>query len=208
MSRRYNNSANSVAKVITYIIVLLLILGTIGAVVFLFLRPQGMYIRYGNEVIADGTSLVLFEDSDSESFIIKNSYDWGAYSMSDCTVRVIPYADDSHNFTFTVEGDGREYIFNSVTDLSFAFCENGEEINVSDDGSFLLHFNYKEMISMLEVLYGEDNVKMSQMVDISSYPYFALQVVSPDGEQVITIPFKCAYSLLVGVVLDKSEVRF
>lgn len=40
MSRRYNYSANSVAKVITYIIVLLLILGTIGAVVFLFCAPK------------------------------------------------------------------------------------------------------------------------------------------------------------------------
>lgn len=64
MSRRYNYSANSVAKVITYIIVLLLILGTIGAVVFLFLRPQGM-IYLNNiplpafEVSLDNSSVVF-----------------------------------------------------------------------------------------------------------------------------------------------------
>ena len=41
--------------------------------------------------------------------------------------------------------------------------------------------------------------------DFGKYPYFALYVVSPDGKESVTIPFRY-YFEVVGVELDKEAI--
>ena len=57
---------NTVTKIIVWVLVVLLLLGAAGALYYLLSRPatpQGMYIRYGDAVIADsGESIELFSD--------------------------------------------------------------------------------------------------------------------------------------------------
>lgn len=206
---------NTVTKIIVWVLVVLLLLGAAGALYYLLSRPvspQGMYIRYGDIVIADsGESIELFSDGgDVATFAIEKSDGWGAYSVVDCTVTVIPYAGENQNFKFSVAGEEMPYSFNSETDFTSAFAGENGSVSVNSDGTFELHFRRKDMLSILETIYGQGQVILSQPADISAYPYFALRIVSASGDEVLVIPFRCAYSVpsvdISGIFLDKDVV--
>lgn len=206
---------NTVTKIIVWVLVVLLLLGAAGALYYLLSRPvspQGMYIRYGDIVIADsGESIELFSDGgDVATFAIEKSDGWGAYSVVDCTVTVIPYAGENQNFKFSVAGEEMPYSFNSETDFTSAFAGENGSVSVNSDGTFELHFRCKDMLSILETIYGQGQVILSQPADISAYPYFALRIVSASGDEVLVIPFRCAYSVpsvdISGIFLDKDVV--
>lgn len=208
---RVKKRVDSFAKVISFIVLILLFIGLLGALVYLFMRPQGLYVRYGETVIADNnTSLVLFDDSDEVNFIIEHANGWGEYLPQDCTVTIIPYASESQNFDFYVAGENTSRAFNDEADLTSAFVATGEKIVVDEDGVFELTFKCKDMISVLEAIYGKDKVSLTGYPDISAYPYFAIRVVSPDGNETIVIPFRCHYTVPSvvpsGISLDKDVV--
>ena len=175
------NGMSTAAKIISAIVLILLIVGLAGGAFYLLSRspsPQGMYIRYGDTVIADsGESIELFSDNgNTATFVIEKSDGWGAYSVVDCTVTVIPYAGENQNFKFSVAGEEMPYSFNSETDFTSA----------------------------------QGQVILSQPADISAYPYFALRIVSASGDEVLVIPFRCAYEVpsvdISGISLDKDVV--
>ena len=203
---------NTVTKIILWVLVVLLLLGAAGALYYLFSRPatpQGMYIRYGDTVIADrGESIELFSDGGNvATFVIEKPDGWGAYSVEYCTVSVIPYAGENQNFEFFVAGEEVPYSFNNETDFTVAFAGENGSISVNSDGTFELHFKHKNMTAILETIYGQDHVALSQSVDISAYPYFALRVVSASGDEVLIIPFRCAYmSSVSGVTVDPPSI--
>lgn len=206
---------NTVTKIILWVLVVLLLLGAAGALYYLFSRPvlpQGMYIRYGDTVIADsGESIELFSDGgDVATFAIEKSDGWGAYSVVDCTVTVIPYAGENQNFKFFVAGEEMPYSFNSETDFTSAFAGEKGSVSVNSDGTFELFFNHKDMFSILETIYGQGQVILSQPANISAYPYFALRIVSASGDEVLVVPFRCAYEVpsvdISGISLDKDVV--
>lgn len=206
---------NTVTKIIVWVFVVLLLLGAAGALYYLFSRPvlpQGMYIRYGDTVIADsGESIELFGDGgDVATFVIEKSDGWGAYSVVDCTVTVIPYAGENQDFEFSVADEEMPCSFNNETDFTSAFAGENGSVFVNSDGTFELRFRCKDMLSILETIYGQGRVILSQPVDISAYPYFALRIVSASGDEVLVIPFRCAYSVpsvdISGISLDKDVV--
>ena len=190
---------NTVTKIIVWVLVVLLLLGAAGALYYLLSRPatpQGMYIRYGDTVIADsGESIELFGDGgDVATFVIEKPDGWGAYSVEYCTVTVIPYVGENQNFEFFVAGEEMSYSFNNETDFTVAFAGENGSVSVNSDGTFELHFTHKNMTAILETIYGEGQVVLSQSADISAYPYFALRVVSASGDEVLVIPFRCGYT--------------
>lgn len=198
-------STNAFAKAISYIILVLLFVGLIGALIYLFVRPEGMFVRYGNEIIADnGKDVDVVIGGDVVTFVIENNSGWGAYSVDDCSVTIIPYVDAAHNFEFFVDGENTTFSFSDEKDFSTAFTEDGGTILVTGDGTFDLVFRHKDILSVLETIYGEDKVTVPFSVDICSYPYFAISVTSPDGSENIIIPFRCGLC----ITLDPSEVVF
>ena len=205
---------NTVTKIIVWVLVVLLLLGAAGALYYLFSRPvlpQGMYIRYGDTVIADsGESIELFGDGgDVATFVIEKPDGWGAYSVEYCTVTIIPYVGENQNFEFFVAGEEMSYSFNNETDFTVAFAGENGSVSVNSDGTFELHFTHKNMTAILETIYGEGQVVLSQSADISAYPYFALRVVSASGDEVLVIPFRCGYTSSVsGVTVDKPSIVF
>ena len=198
-------SINAFAKAISYIILVLLFVGLIGALIYLFVRPEGMFVRYGNEIIADnGKDVDVVIGGDVVTFVIENNSGWGAFSVDDCSVTIIPHVDAAHNFEFFVDGENTAFSFSDVKDFSAAFTENGGTVLVTSNGTFDLVFRHKDILSVLETIYGEDKVTVPFLVDICSYPFFAISVTSPDGSENIIIPFRCGIS----ITLDPSEVVF
>lgn len=64
------------------------------------------------------------------------------------------------------------------------------------------------MTEILQAVYPDKQVTMTDEIgntDFGKYPYFALYVVSPDGKESVTIPFRY-YFEVVGVELDKEAI--
>lgn len=201
---------NNVTKVLTFIILLLLIVGVVGVAVYLFTRPQGIYVCYGESIITESASSIeLFGNESFAEFSIKNSDGWGEYSVEDCVVKVVAYTDGANDFQFYLDDENTARLYSEVTDLTTAFVRSGDKIEVNEDGVFELFFGYKDMRSILKKVFGADEVYLPGEVNISEYPFFAVSVTSPDGEYTLSIPFYCAYDLSKGgLVLDKTEVIF
>lgn len=201
---------NNVTKVLTFIILLLLIVGVVGVAVYLITRPQGIYVCYGESIITEsGSSIELFGNESVAEFSIKNSDGWGEYSVEDCVVKVVAYTGGANDFQFYLDDENTARLYSEVTDLTTAFVRSGDNIEVNEDGVFELFFGYKDMRSILKKVFGADEVYLPDGVNISEYPFFAVSVTSPDGEYTLSIPFYCAYDLSKGgLVLDKTEVIF
>ncbi len=209
MSKSDNNSVvDSIVRVVTAILVVLLILGIAGGIIYLINRPQGMYIEY------DGTTYDSTSASDGVSvpynseitFTICNSSGWGVYSVQDCTVKIIPNVDDSHDFEFTVIGNSKPSLYSSESDLSAAFCDSydGNGIAVSSDGTFTITTYIIDMSEILNAVYTE-GVTMDGEYTLRSYPYVALYIVSPDGSESLTIPL---YVDIDGLQVNKVGIVF
>lgn len=185
-----SNGINIFVKILTAIIVVLLILGIIGGVMYLLNRPQGLYIEY------DGTA----------TFKVCNSDGWGVYSVQDCTVKIVPNVDETHDFEFTVEGDSKPSEYSGESDLTAAFVENydGNGLPIAEDGTFTLTADKKDVSDILEAVHGK-SITLDGEYLTSVYPYIALAVTSPDGGQSLTIPllFKVGVE---GIELDEDGI--
>ena len=158
---------NAFAKAISYIILVLLFVGLIGALIYLFVRPEGMFVRYGNEIIADnGKDVDVVIGGDVVTFVIENNSGWGAYSVDDCSVTIIPHVDAAHDFEFFVDGENTAFSFSDVKDFSAAFTENVGSVLVKRKGTIDLGCRHKDILSILEKIYGEGKVTVSFLVDI------------------------------------------
>ena len=203
-----NGSINRISRAITYIVVVLLLLGIVGVCVNLITRPNGIYLRYGDTVVSDKTGGITVPYDETITLKIENSEDWGAYSVTDCTVTIVPNVDDSHDVDFTVDGNTKPSAFSVEKDLTAAFVENydGKGLNISADGEFSFKHSRKTIAEILSAVYGGKTVTVDNY-ELSKYPYIAIKIVSPDGKQTLTVPV-LLYTAVDGVTLNPNEVIF
>ena len=203
-----NGSINRISRAITYIVVVLLLLGIVGVCVNLITRPNGIYLRYGDTVVTDKTGGITVLYDETITLKIENSEDWGAYSVTDCTVKIVPNVDDSHDFDFTVDGNTKPSAFSVEKDLTAAFVENydGKGLNISVDGEFAFKYSRKTIAEILSAVYGGKTVTVDNY-ELSKYSYIAIKIVSPDGKQTLTVPV-LLYIAVDGVTLNPNEVIF
>lgn len=208
-SYKTNNFIKRTSRVISYLLVVLLLLGIVGACAYLLTKPNGIYLRYDDKIVTDKTSGLVIPYKATATFKIENSEDWGAYSVTDCTVKIVPSADESHDFDFTVGDDSRPAAFTKEKDLSGAFVENynGKGITVSENGEFTIYCSYKSVSEILQVVYGEEEIHAEADGNLWEYPYIAIKVTSPDGKQTLTVPL-LLYGVVTGIELNPSEVIF
>ena len=208
-SYKTNNFIKRTSRVISYLLVVLLLLGIVGAGAYLFTRSNGIYLRYDGKIVTDKTSGIVIPYKATATFKIENSEDWGAYSVTDCTVKIVPNADESHDFDFTVGDDSRPAAFTKEKDLTGAFVENynGKGITVSENGEFTILFSYKSVSEILQAVYGEKEIHAEADGNLLEYPYIAIKVTSPDGKQTLTVPL-LLYGVVTGIELNPSEVIF
>lgn len=208
-SYKTNNFIKRTSRVISYLLVVLLLLGIVGACAYLLTKPNGIYLRYDDKIVTDKTSGLVIPYKATATFKIENSEDWGAYSVTDCTVKIVPSADESHDFDFTVGDDSRPAAFTKEKDLTGAFVENynGKGITVSENGEFTIYCSYKSVSEILQVVYGEEEIHAEADGNLLEYPYIAIKVTSPDGKQTLTVPL-LLYGVVTGIELNPSEVIF
>lgn len=208
---KVNNGINIFVKILTAIIVVLLILGIIGGVMYLLNRPQGLYIEYdgtayGNTLLGSSTGGIDVPYNGTATFKVCNSDGWGVYSVQDCTVKIVPNVDETHDFEFTVEGDSKPSEYSGESDLTAAFVENydGNGLPIAEDGTFTLTADKKDVSDILEAVHGK-SITLDGEYLTSLYPYIALSVTSPDGGQSLTIPllFKVGVE---GIELDEDGI--
>ncbi len=201
-----NGAINRISRAITFIVVVLLLLGIVGVCIHLFNRPNGIYLRYGDTVITDKTSGITVPQGESITLRIDNSEDWGAYSVTDCTVTIVPNVDSAHDFDFTVDGDSSS--FSGEKDFTAAFTDdyNGKGLMISADGDFTIKYSARTVSEMLKIVKGEE-ITLESDYALSAYPYVAIQVVSPDGKQKVTVPL-LLYISVDGVTVAPDEVIF
>lgn len=203
-----NGSINRISRIITYIVVVLLLLGIVGVCINLFNRPNGIYLRYGDTVITSKTGGITVPQGEAITLRIENSEDWGAYSVTDCTVTIVPNVDSAHDFDFTVEGDSSPSSFSGEKDFTAAFTDNydGNGLMISADGDFTIRYSARTVSEMLKKVKCKE-VTLENDYVLSAYPYVAIQVVSPDGKQTLTVPV-LLYIAVDGVTLNPNEVIF
>ena len=208
-SYKTNNFIKRTSRVISYLLVVLLLLGIVGACAYLLTKPNGIYLRYDDKIVTDKTSGLVIPYKATATFKIENSEDWGAYSVTDCTVKIVPNADESHDFDFTVGDDSRPAAFTKEKDLTGAFVENynGKGITISENGEFTILCSYKSVSEILQAVYGEKEIHAEADGNLLEYPYIAIKVTSPDGKQTLTVPL-LLYGVVTGIELNPSEVIF
>lgn len=205
-----NSAINTFAKVLSAILLILLILGIAGGLLYYFNRPQGLYIQSDKQIIGENSNLAIQHDGQDNVFTIGHSKGFGSYSVSDCVVKVVPNADENHNFDFFIAGNEYPYAYGAESDLSAAFCKDygGKGIPVKSDGTFCIATDKMTMTEILQAVYPDKQIKMTDEIgdiDFGQYPYFALYIVSPDGKESVKIPFRY-YFEVVGIELDKEAI--
>ena len=203
-----NGSINRISRAITYIVVVLLLLGIVGAGAYLLTKPNGIYLRYDGKIVTDKTSGIVIPYKATATFKIENSEDWGAYSVTDCTVTIVPNVDSAHDFDFTVDGDSSPSSFSGEKDFTAAFTDNydGNGLMISADGDFTIRYSARTVSEMLKTVNGKE-ITIENDYYLSAYPYVAIQVVSPDGRQKLTVPL-LLYISVDGVTINPNEVIF
>lgn len=205
---------NVFAKVVSVVLILLLIVGVVGVVVRYLNSPKGLYIKYGDTVygntqIENATGGLAVTYNETATFSIGNSEDWGVYSVTDCTVKIVPNADETHDFEFTVDGKVKPYVFSAESDLTAAFVDNydGKGLHISDDGTFMLNSTPKYVTDILRAVYGDKAITVSGEYSVAEYPYIALSVTSPDKKQSLTVPLRW-YIAVDGIKFDETQIVF
>lgn len=191
-------------KVLTVIVAVLLIAGLVGGLAYLLSRPTGLYLTRGEERITDKTDLML-KAGEETAFTVNMADGWGSYSAKDCIVKVLPNTDEAHDFGFTAAGETKTY--SAEPDLTAAFCEEyaGKGLPVTEEGVFVLETECHTMTEVLESVYGEGNVSFEDTFWLNDYPYFRLNIVSPDGKETLSLPFR-VNSGVVAITLEPDGV--
>ncbi len=179
-------------------------------------EPTGMYLEHeGISYEADDTGLIVHFDKTAK-FTVLNAQDWGLYTVNECKVKVYANTTESCNFGYTVEGSDTPLYFSLLEDVSQAFVKapaeyDGKGIRVDKDGNFeLVCGEFFTMETVISRLNGGKTVQVDGEVDISAYPYFILEVRSPDGAEIIKLPFTLheLKGEVESVKLNKTQVVF
>lgn len=167
---------SKIASVITWLVLLLLLIGAIGAIVRLsgigkdditdMIKPT-FRVEYDEKsyTVDNQNSVVLLKGNEAE-FAVKNGNKF--------SVRVLPNVTEETDFTYTV--NGKTYLYSGEKDLTEAFgikiFENTFVIDMSRDYS---------LENVLSKVWGGETVTVGEH---GSFPYYKLVVTSSDGKTV------------------------
>ena len=169
-----NGALGLIGKVITYILVVLLVLGIAGMVAYFALRAQGVtfFVKYnGERYIANG-------DGGSIALLNGKTHDFAVKSLTggDVNYSVTVTANPTNNFTFTIDGEYRQ--FYSTTAENNDYTEVFGLQKEADSFSLTLpdHFTVEQAV---EAKHGGDIELQSELRD--DLCYFVLTVTSDES---------------------------
>ena len=174
--------STNVLTVILYVVLVLAVLGGIGAVAYFtsgFTTDfQTFFLRYNDENIIGSASGLEFVDTLSYEFKVKYTFSSVSKQATGYSVKVVPFISDN-DFTFFV--DGEEHKYSELTDLTSCFdIENKAE-------SFVVSGNY-QMQSVLERYYEGSIVEIAdEMMEL--HDYYTIIVYSYNKKASVQVSF-------------------
>lgn len=195
---------NSVLRVVSYIIIILVIVGIFGSIAF-FTNGLTSDFKTFYLVIEDDYVLTTaggYVVSASNPLTVNVKYTFGAFSaeQSGFSLIVVPSDDESTNFDFTV--DDAVLSFHAERDLTAGFNIIYEEssFTISSKG------NIEDILS---VLYPDNNVSVDKDSIDFDKDLFKIIVTSYDGQSNVSVTFAIKnYNNASSISLDNKEIVF
>lgn len=193
-----NGALSAIGKVITYILVVLLVLGIAGTVAYFALRGQGVtyYVEYdGERYIAngDGGGLGLV-NGETHTFAVKS------LTGGEVNYDVMVQSNYSNNFDFVIDGEYKQ--FYSTTDENNDYAAVFGLQKKADGFSLTIpdHFTVEQAV---ETQYGGD-IELQNGYEIDTdLCYFVITVTSDES----TVSLWFMFSDLT-VTLDPPQIVF
>lgn len=186
----------SVFKFISYIIVILILVGVLGSIAFLTnnftQEPATMLVQVNGHFIKGNVDSIVFDKTSPAAFKVLN------LSGQGYTIQIIPEVVDDLDFQFKL-GDETVWFSSDQSDYSSVF-----DITETEDG-FEIDFSKCKMTDILTAKYPEYVV--SEVPNPSSGSYFTLVIKDKGTNSQVRIALNNILDVAVeGVELDKSEV--
>lgn len=193
-----NGALGAVGKVVTYILVVLLVLGIAGGIAYFALRSQGVtyYVEYGGEVYlanGDGGNITL-RTGETHEFSVK-SLTGGEVNYD---VKVV--SNSANNFTFVCDGKpqsfcGTDEELNDYSEI-FGLQKNADGFSLSFPDGFTVEQAVEEKFGG-EVLFDEELQ--------SDKAYFVISVVADESSVDLWFVFGAK---VTDVTLDPPQIVF
>ncbi len=194
---KVNGVINSIAKLITWVFVVLLMLGVIGGVAYFALRSQGVtyYVEYNDEKYyanGEGGSIKLYATEE-------NVFTVRSIIGEDVNYDVKIYANSANNFAFSFED--KQYHFVRTDDESMNDYTEVFGLNKSkNEFSFTIPKDFT-VEQAVEQKYGGD-IQLTDTLN-SEYAYFVIEVTADKNNVDLWFSFSN-----FSVVLTPSAIVF
>lgn len=192
-------SGNAVTRIVTYILVVLLVLGVAGVIVYLLAKDEGVTfsVEYGGERYFSGVTeanLTLYT-GETHDFSVK-SLTGGNIDFS-----VSVSSNGENNFVFVYDGEFEDFYVKDDTennDYSAAFG-----LQKSESGFLLTLPKGLTVEKVIETKYGGD-IQLQESLQ-SGVPYFVITV--SDGENSLNMYFSFGAEV-EGITLNPPQIVF
>ena len=73
--KAYRNGGviNKVSQIISYLLIVMLILGIVGVCAYFLVRPKGIYLRYGDKIVTEKTGGIVIPQAEEITLKIKRT---------------------------------------------------------------------------------------------------------------------------------------
>lgn len=191
---------NTVAKVIGYVLLVMVVVGIVGAIVYftggLTSDFKTFYVTVDGKDVLTTSGGYLASPEKPLKVDVKYILNSAGGDASGYSVKVVPHVVEGKDFDFTL--DDQVYSFQAETDLTAGFDIQREE------SSFTVAPKGK-VTEVLQAVYPNNTIGDC---DGKSYEdMYALIVTSYNGEQSVTLYFTLPEDVS-GVELDKEQIIF
>ena len=199
MSKTSGEAFNAIGRVVTYILVVLLVFGVAGVIVYLFAKDEGVtfFVEYGGRRYFSGVNeanLTLYTDETHEFYVKSLTGDKVNFSVS-------VSSNGENNFVFICDGKFEDFYIKDNTennDYSVAFG-----LQKSENGFSLTLPKNLTVEKVIEVKYDSD-IQLQESLQ-NGVPYFVITV--SDGENSLKLFFSFGAEV-EGITLDPSQIIF
>lgn len=187
---------NNIIKVVSYLLVLLILVGIIGCIAFLTnnftQEPATMLVQVNGQLVKGNVDSIVFDKTSSAVFKVLN------LSGQGYTIQIVPEVTDDLDFQFKL-GDETVWFSSDQSDYSSLF-----NITETEDG-FEIDFSKCKMADILTAKYPEYVV--SEVPNPSSGSYFTLVIKDKGTNSQVRIALNNILDVAVeGVELDEELI--
>lgn len=193
----------TVAKIIAYILVALVLAGIVG-LIYKFTNGfnedfKTFYVEYKDKQILTVESKLILEKPQTHTFNVKYTFDNNKSEPKDYKVKIVPNV--TRDFDYTVNGE--KYLFSKTSDLTavFGLTKEKTQFSLTFDEDF-------DLQKALQSLNGENIVNVPDDAETNNPYPFRLTVSSYNEKVIYHIDLKIVNAVITDLTLNPSEIVF